>query len=384
MLSLKRISNPASLTLSLTAAATLAGCSTLPSSGPTAAQIVSRAKDSSNEFRFDIVPLDSDVVSALNQAQAARIAATTTLASLESPPRPGVLGPGEILYVSVYEVGVSLFSRTTSTAASFDPSAHGEKFPEIAVDELGNITLPYVGALAVAGYTPAQVEEMINRRLSGQSQRPQAMVTLVKNVSNTVIVAGNVNKPGRYDLTFNHERLLDAVALAGGATASSEDTLVRFTRDSQTVEQRLDAIRASSRDNIVLDAGDHVELIKRPRSFTVFGATGKVSQVPFDTGGVSLAEARARVQGPLDATADPTAVFIFRYDDTINPASGAKPVIYRLNLLEPASYFLAQQVAMQDKDVIYIANAAANQPSKLIGIINQLFSPFITARAITR
>ena len=384
MLSLKGIPNIKPLALTLIATTALPACSTLPSSGPTARQIVSRAKDHSNEFRFNIVPLDNHAVSALNQAQNARIAASTTLGSLEAPPRPTVLGPGDVLHVSLYEVGVSLFSSTSAASATFDPSAHGEKFPEVTVDEQGNISLPYVGVLSVAGYTTSQVEELINQRLKGQSQRPQAMVTLVKNISNTVIVAGNVNKSGRYDLTYNHERLLDAVALAGGASASSEDTLVRFSRDGQTIEQRLDTIRASTRDNLVLEAGDHIELIKRPRSFTVFGATGKVSQVSFDTGGVSLAEALARVQGPSDAAADPTAVFIFRYDDTIDPQSGAKPVIYRLNLLEPASYFLAQQVAMQDKDVIYIANAAANQPSKLISIINQLFSPFITARALTR
>lgn len=383
MLSLKGISNSTPLALSLVAAVALPGCTTLPSSGPTAAQIVHRAKDSRNEFRFHIVPLDNHAVSALNQAQNARIAASTTLASLESPPRPTVLGPGDVLHVSIYEVGVSLFSKATAST-TFDPSAHGEKFPEVTVDELGNISLPYVGVLSVAGYTSSQVEELINQRLAGQSQRPQSMVTIVKNVSNTVIVAGNVNKPGRYDLTFSHERILDAVALAGGASASSEDTLVRFEREGQTIEQRLDTIRASTRDDLILEPDDHIELIKRPRSFTVFGATGRVSQVSFDTGGVSLAEALARVQGPSDATADPTAVFIFRYDDTIDPQSGAKPVIYRLNMLEPASYFLAQQVAMQDKDVIYIANAAANQPSKLISIINQLFSPFITARALTK
>lgn len=385
MPSLKGISNSTPLALSLAAAAALPGCATLPSSGPTAAQIVSRAKDNSNEFRFNIVPLDNHAVDALNQAQSARIAASTTLASLETPPRPTVLGPGDILHVSVYEVGVSLFSKTTASAAgAFDPSAHGEKFPEVTIDEMGNISLPYVGPLSVAGYSPSQVEDLINQRLARQSQRPQAMVTVVKNVSNTVIVAGNVNKPGRYDLSFNHERVLDAVALAGGASASSEDTLIRFEREGKIVEQRLDAIRASSPDDLVLEPDDHIELIKRPRSFTVFGATGKVSQVSFDTGGVSLAEALARVQGPSDSAADPTAVFIFRYDDTVSPQTGAKPVIYRLNLLDPASYFLAQQVAMQDKDVIYIANAAANQPAKLVGIINQLFSPFIAARALTR
>jgi polysaccharide biosynthesis/export protein len=32
--------------------------------------------------------------------------------------------------------------------------------------------------------------------------------------------------------------------------------------------------------------------------------------------------------------------------------------------------------------VLYFANASTNQPSKLFGIINQLFTPFITARQI--
>lgn len=362
----------------------LSGCATLPSSGPTAKQIVKRANNTQNEFRFNIVPLDSKAVRTLNEAQETRAAATSTLAQLAAPAHPEVLGPGDILTISIYEVGVSLFSSVgTATAGMLAPSAHGEKLPELTVDEQGKISLPFGGVFDVAGRTPAEVETLIDQRLAGKSQQPQAMVTLTKNVSNTVIVAGNVNKPGRYDLTLNRERLLDAVALAGGASASSEDTLVRFGREGRMIEQRLDSIRASSPDDLVLMPRDHIELIARPRSFTVFGATGKVSQVSFETGGVSLAEALARVQGPSDATADPTAVFIFRYDDTITPQSGAKPVIYRLDLMEPASYFLAQRVAMQDKDVIYIANAAANQPSKLVSIINQLFSPIITARALT-
>ena len=53
-------------------------------------------------------------------------------------------------------------------------------------------------------------------------------------------------------------------------------------------------------------------------------------------------------------------------------------------MMRPASYFLAQQFAMRDKDVIYVANAASNRPAKLVAIINQLFSPVVTARALTR
>jgi polysaccharide export outer membrane protein len=38
---------------------------------------------------------------------------------------------------------------------------------------------------------------------------------------------------------------------------------------------------------------------------------------------------------------------------------------------------------MQDKDVIYIANAASNPVSKFVGIVNQLFSPVLSARFLT-
>ena len=61
-----------------------------------------------------------------------------------------------------------------------------------------------------------------------------------------------------------------------------------------------------------------------------------------------------------------------------------KPVIYRLNMMQPTSYFLSQKFAMRDKDVLYVATAASNQPSKLVQIINQLFAPLVLAREVTR
>ena len=59
-------------------------------------------------------------------------------------------------------------------------------------------------------------------------------------------------------------------------------------------------------------------------------------------------------------------------------------MIYRLNMMRPDSYFLSQRVGMHDKDVIYIATAAANAPGKLAIILGQLFSPIIAVRAVTQ
>ena len=57
------------------------------------------------------------------------------------------------------------------------------------------------------------------------------------------------------------------------------------------------------------------------------------------------------------------------------------PKVYHLNMMNTGSYFLAQRFAMRDKDVLYFGNAAANQPSKLIQLISQLFSPILTVTA---
>lgn len=359
--------------------ALLASCASLPSSGPTAGDI-RRGVREGNELGFNIVDVTPALLADVQTRTAAADGALPTLASLAATGRNDVVGPGDILQIGIYEVGVSLFGPAP-TAGGFSPSARGEAFPGVVVDRDGAITLPYVGRLVVEGRTPSEIQDMIVRGLRGKSQSPQALVVVRENVSRTVYVAGEVRRPGRMNLSLQSERLLDAIALAGGSANTAEDTIVRFTRGNTTLEERLGRIRGAAPDDLTLIPGDRIELIRRPRSFIVLGATSRVSQIPFETGDLSLAEAVARAGGPNDSIADPSAVFLFRYDPAA-PGAGEKPVIYRLDMMQPASYFVSQRFAIRDKDVIYIANAAANRPAKMVAIINQLFSPFVTASVI--
>lgn len=363
--------------------ALLSACASLPASGPTARQITRGVNGAGNTIGFKLVSIDGPVLQSIAEREATAYAGEQTLRVLAAEGENDVVGPGDVLSVSVYEVGVSLFGQGRIAGDAFDPSARGENFPVIVVDREGVIKLPFIGRLAVAGRTPADIQDMIEQGLRGQSQNPQALVTVKENVSRTVYVAGDVRRPGRFDLTLQREHLLDAIAAAGGASNSAEDTIVRFNRGERTIEQRLGRIKAGEPDDLTLIPGDRIELIKRPRTFIVLGATSKVAQVPFETGDVSLAEAVARAGGPMDSSADPSAIFVFRYEPS-GVTGKIAPVVYRLNMLKPTSYFLSQRFAVRDKDVIYIGNAAANQPAKLVAILNQLFSPFVTARAITR
>jgi len=366
----------------LSALALLAGCAALPSSGPTAGEINRGLKDQ-NEIGFKILDIDGPLVDKINAEAAAADAAQPTLSSLAQEGRNDVIGPGDDLSIGIYEVGVSLFGSSEGAGGVIDPAARAQTFPDVLVAGDGTIKLPYIGSLKVEGRTPAEVQAMIVRGLKGKSQSPQALVTIKTNIASTVYVAGDVHAPGRYNLSLQRERLLDAIALAGGATNSAEDTVVRFNRGTHFLEERLGRIRSGAEDDLVLIPGDRVELLKRPRSFISLGATGKVEQTDFETGDLSLAEAVARAGGPTDSVADPSAVFLFRYTPAA-PGGQERPIIYRLNMMQPASYFLSQRFAVRDKDVIYIANAAANRPAKMVNIINQLFAPFVTARALTR
>lgn len=363
----------------------LTGCASLPTNGPTAHAIVRQSKTPEGVVKFRIVDLGLNAVDAMNSADRAGAEDQPTLATLAVESRNDLIGPGDVLKITIYEIGVTLFGGTPSIggagAGGFDPSARAEPLADVVVDDKGEISLPYIGTIKAAGLTAEQVEKRIVNAMAGKSQDPRAHVVVAQSVTNVVFVSGAVGKPGRVPLTLGREHLLDAIAVAGGSLATADDTVVRLSRGGKVVEQRLGTIRSSSPDDVALNPGDRIELIKGPKTYTVFGAVARIQQVPFETSKVSLAEALARAGGPSDAQADASAIFLFRY--RINRESGnEEPVIYRLNLLKPDSYFLAQRFAMQDKDVIYIANAATNQPSKLVSIINQLFTPFILARSI--
>lgn len=393
--------------LALLAATAMSACATLPRNGPTGSQVVHDTAKF-NAIGFQIVDIAPDNIAALSTADSP----TGALAALAADGNVDTLGPGDVLSIEIYEVGVTLFGGRANIASGGSigeaaPSASGESIGDggVVVDRNGDITIPYVGTIRVAGLTPAQVQQRIVGGLRGKSQSPQVIVTLRRNVSNTVVVMGAVSNPRRIPLTLARERLLDVIADTGGisraastgsSTATgtgSQDSIVRFTRGGRTVEQRLDTVVSGSPDDLVLLGGDRIELIRQPRTYTVFGAIDRISQIPFESRTLTLAEALARAGGPNDGRADPRSVFVFRLPPGAmlsasrpSPAgmTPIHPIAYRIDMLRAQNFFLAQRFAMRDKDVVYIANASANQPLKLVQALGQLFAPVFSVQAATR
>ncbi len=381
----------------------LAACNTLPDSGPVEEKILDSAKKpQTNPLGFTIVPLSPAVVDAVAAGAAPLLSSLDD--GLGDRMQNDRIGPGDVLQVSIFELGSGLFGGGGGglSAGAANPLTGGpgpstsvtsENLPPIAVDAGGTVDVPYVGRLRASGRTTTQLADAIQAGLKGQSQNPQVLVRISTDIANAVVVGGDIRKPGREPLTLAHERLLDMIAIAGGPTHPPEDVTVQLSRGRRSARVPLEVLQDSPDQNIALIPGDRIQVSTHPRSFTVFGATAKVSETPFNAPQLSLAEALARIGGPLDERADPNAVFLFRFENPqvagglglpVRRGARAAPVVYQLDMMNPTSYFLAQRFAMKDKDLVYIANAKTNKFYKFFNLISLIIGPAITGIAVSR
>lgn len=374
----------------------LTGCNALPDSGPTEAQVNHVQRDpKKNTVGFGIVQVSLDLITLLDSEAPALFTSLDANNAPRMPSKNDTVGPGDLLQVSIYEIGSSLFSPPTASMSaasaaggSSNPgTSTASALPPLSVDGAGNIRVPFVGSVHVTGMTTTQVAQAIQAQLKQKSQSPQVVVRIVSDIANSVMVYGGVRRPSRISLTPNRERILDVIALAGGedhANESDEDYMVRLIRNDRIAEMPLKAIENDPQQNIVIHPGDRVQVIYQPRNFSVLGASGHVTETQFTTPTLTMAEAISRVGGPQDSRADPNAVYLFRYENAdilrrlglpVNNDATSGPVVYQLDMMNPNSYFLAEKFMMRNGDLIYVANSSSNKFYKLMNIITTIMSP---------
>jgi polysaccharide export outer membrane protein len=240
-----------------------------------------------------------------------------------------------------------------------------------------------------AGRLPVEVQREIERRLQEKAIEPQVILTVTRSVTNSVTVAGEVVQGARVPLSLKGDRLLDLIAATGGAKAPVYETFVRLSRDGITATIPMESLVSTPAENIYAYPGDVLTLVRLPQSFTVFGATGLNTQVNFTAERMTLVEALAKAGGLQDMRSDPAGVFLFRFEPppivkTLGRPQlgtgpeGSSPMVYRLDLSDAKSYFLAQRFPIHDKDIIYVANADLNELQKFFTLLNTLTGPIIT------
>lgn len=365
----------------------MSACGIVPSSGPTTRQILDapaaiNTEDAADSAGIQIVDVtDSVARRLLSRRKTADFASTLG----EERFARQQFGPGDVVEISIWEAPPATLFGLTATQIDTGTGARATVLPAQIIDTDGNINIPFVGPIRAAGRSPNELSQFVSAKLKGKANQPQVITRLVKNANSYVTVVGDVNASSRMELTAGGERLLDALANAGGVRQPVDKTTIQVTRGSRVEALPLQNIIRDPRQNVPLHAGDVVTALFQPLSFTVLGASGKNDEINFEAQGISLAQALARSGGLNDNRSDAKGVFIFRFEpknalawpqQPVRTTSDDKvPVVYRLDLKDPASFFVAQSFPMSNKDLIFISNAPVAEMQKFLNLVFSVVYP---------
>lgn len=366
----------------------LTGCASspswLPSTGPNYAQIQERQVGNGYPG-IQIIDVTEPLAASLSKNDKKTLFSESFLSSGKTS---YAIGPGDVLEVSIWEaVPAVLFGPAVADPRGATIANRATAFPGQTVGSDGTISIPFAGKIAAAGRSPQQIELEIVQRLKAKANQPQVLVQVAQNNTSNVTVVGEVTTSLRMPLTARGERILDALAAAGGVRQPVNKMTLQLTRGDNVKAMPLSTIIQDPKQNILLEPGDVITSISQAQSFTVLGATGKNEEVNFEAQGISLAQALARAGGLQDSRADAQGVFIFRLEPigaaglkgtVAKPTLDGKfPVVYRVDLKNPTSFFAAKSFPIQNGDVLYVSNAPGAELQKFLSIVVSFVYPIV-------
>lgn len=173
-------------------------------------------------------------------------------------------------------------SRTSVSSKAEAPSAEPSKYlvgesdvlhinvwkePEVSqtvvVRTDGNISLPLINEVRVAGMTPLQIQGTIANKLRTFLTNPQVTVTVTEIHSKRAFITGEVARPGSYSLNAE-TTVLQLIAQAGGLTPFAKRDNIIVLRLENGRQQRLpfkykEVVQGKNAEqNVALHPGDTV------------------------------------------------------------------------------------------------------------------------------
>lgn len=128
---------------------------------------------------------------------------------MQAPGQDYVIGPGDILEISVWK------EEALTKLVTVLPD--------------GKIAFPLIGEAVASGWTVAQLKKEIETRLARYVPDPVLSVGVHQMNSLMIYVVGKVNNPGRFVLNTNVD-VLQALAMAGGLNSFAKRGQIKVLR----------------------------------------------------------------------------------------------------------------------------------------------------------
>lgn len=139
------------------------------------------------------------------------------------------------------ELNISISSTQPELSAQYNlplvnPASSKEGFMNYStpaqatyiVSKDGDITMPLIGRIHVAGMTTDQLADYLVTQVSKEIENPTVVVSLMNFKIN---IAGEVAKPGQYNVGDKRVSILDALSIAGDLTPYGERSNILLVRE---------------------------------------------------------------------------------------------------------------------------------------------------------
>jgi polysaccharide biosynthesis/export protein len=191
-----------------------------------------------------------------------------------------LLGSGDLLEVSVYNVP--------------------ELTTKARVGNNGNVYLPLVDYIHVAGLTLEEAQSLVAKRLSdgGFVKDPHVTIFVDEYTSQGISVMGEVARPGVFPI-LGQRRLFDVISAAGGLTdrAGRSATLIHRDQPDKPITLALARnLNDSTQSNVEVLPGDTL-IVRKADVVYVVGDVGKPSGFTTDAGKITVLQAIALAGG---------------------------------------------------------------------------------------
>lgn len=259
-----------------------------------------------------------------------------------------VLGPGDEVEIAVY--GAPDLSEHTRVSAE------------------GNISIPLIGLVRVAGLTSSEAEGAIEAQLRQNNivNDPQVSLYVKEYTSASISVSGEVAKPGAYSALGPH-RLFDVLQAAGGLTEKAANRAVISHRGSAkpiTVELPKDPTeRALS--NVEILPGDTVVVPAAPIVYVLGEVSKPGGYILNSTNGVTLLRVFAAAGGPTHAASLGGTKMVRR-----TPSGLQELQVPLKNILRAK----APDMPVQGDDIIYVPSSTIKTILSTGALVNTLTS----------
>jgi polysaccharide biosynthesis/export protein len=265
---------------------------------------------------------------------------TTAVASHSTGSPPDLLiGAGDLLEVSLY--GMPDFKA------------------DVRVSSGGEISLPMIGTMPVAGLSVEQAETLIAHKLTekGLFNDPHVTVFEKEYATQGISVLGEVQKPGIYPL-LGSRKLFDAISVAGGTTPKAgRYALITRRNDPQHPVQvpLLTGAPDAMQNNVVVEPGDTI-LVSKAGVVYVVGDVHLPGGFVMENGNdITVLKAIALAQGTNPNAALNAARLIRKTPE------GPKDVPLDLKKILAAK---APDPQLQPDDVVFVPGSAGKSAAK--------------------